>query len=502
MEFALAWTMLLAMPPVLACAWLIAERRRVRESVARIEELTGSSTTGPIDHRLAACATALAERAPDERSTFHPRSGLPTREPLIEAIAASSAGTLGVVALTDHDRLATFDPALAERILMVVVERLARMIAGKRLVAHVDRGRFAIWFDVGVTPSEAAGEIAAIGYALGDTIVEERGEGRREIVPEIAVAHARWPEDGADPPALLARAVAALSLRQVTSTPMAVGVAADGARDRFLIEQDLRHAIERAEFLMQYQPLIDAAAGRVCGAEALIRWQHPMRGLVSPATFVPVVESMGLSDEVGLWTLNTAARQARAWQDQELGDLRVAVNVSAHQLERADMATLIARTLARHDLDAGALEIELTETVATTDTVRAAALFGELRAMGTHIAIDDFGTGFSSFSALRRLSFDKIKIDREFVTEVDDRRDSQAICRSIIALGQGLGIEVLAEGVERAEEYRWLRAAGCHLFQGFYFAPPMEADAFAAFVRDDDRLAALLGVRAPVGTIA
>ena len=154
-----------------------------------------------------------------------------------------------------------------------------------------------------------------------------------------------------------------------------------------------------------------------------------------------------------------------------------------------------SRTLARHSLGPDALEVELTETVAAGDGERTAALFRHLRTLGVAIAIDDFGTGYSSFSALRQLAFDKLKIDREFVTDVDSRRDSQAICQSVIALGRGLGIRVLAEGVERAAEYAWLRAHGCVHFQGYYFAQPLAEDAFRAFVADRDGLDRLLAAR-------
>ncbi len=215
-----------------------------------------------------------------------------------------------------------------------------------------------------------------------------------------------------------------------------------------------------------------------------MRWQHPTRGAVSPTLFVPIMEAMGLAHDFGMWALNTAAREARSWQVKGLGDLRVAVNVSGYQLEREDLAALVERTLVRHGLTPGVLEIELTEGVAMVDCARAARLFADIRAMGVSIAIDDFGTGFSSLSTLRKLAFDKIKIDREFVTDVDRRKDSQAICQSIVALARGLGIRVLAEGVERREEYVWLRQHGCHLFQGYYFSPPLEQAAFVALAEN------------------
>jgi EAL domain-containing protein (putative c-di-GMP-specific phosphodiesterase class I) len=236
----------------------------------------------------------------------------------------------------------------------------------------------------------------------------------------------------------------------------------------------------------------------VCGAEALLRWQHPERGFVSPARFVPVMEAIGLASEIGAWVLNAAVREASEWRARGFSELRMAVNVSGVQLERDDLPILVERTLQRHALTAGCLEIELTESVATSNADHCRRIFQQLRDMGVKLAVDDFGTGYSGFSSLRTLRFDKIKIDREFVSNVDTRSDSQAICQSIIALARGLGIRVLAEGVERQAEYAWLRRHGCHHFQGYYFSRPLDADRFAVFVRDTralDRLLSLGGER-------
>jgi len=422
----------------------------------------------------------------------HPVSGLPTREPLFAAIEAdlaqASAGVLGLINLVDFERLIAFDPAAADEMLVAIVDRARRMLGERRLIAQVDRFRLAVWYGPDADTDAACAQLDALGYALGAPIQA----GAQEWLPELRIATARVPAEGIGPQALLSRAIGALSLGAATATEPADDPAAL-ARERYAMEQDLRRAIERNEFELRYQPLIDAESRRVCGAEALLRWTHPVHGPVPPSRFVPIVEAAGLADEVGLWVLNAACREARTWQRRGLAGLRVAVNISGHQLDRSDVHALIERTLARHSLAADALEVELTETVAASDAERTAALFRHLRTLGVAIAIDDFGTGYSSFSALRQLSFDKLKIDREFITAVDQRRDSQAICRSMIALGQGLGIRVLAEGVERREEYDWLRRHGCAHFQGYYFAPPLDAEMFQAFVRDGEQLERRLG---------
>lgn len=472
-------------------AYALALHRRLRRIAASAEAAAGPSGAATLLARLADSVDRLVERNAGlvpRLAQLHPVTRLPTREPLFARMAADGEGVLALLAFKDYDRLGGFDPQLGDRALVTLVARVRTMLPPSRFVAHVDRGHLAIW-----AAAEAGGaidrELDALAYALGDRIID----GDREILPEIAFRRIGFDGGEGPPGAALARALAAFAgggSGEDGVDPQAV------ARDRFLLEQDLRQAVARGELLLHYQPLVDAARGRVRGAEALIRWDHPERGLVPPSRFVPVMEAAGLSDEIGLWTLNTAVREARGWAASGLGALRVAVNVSGHQLDRRDLPLMVERTLARHSARGDALEIELTESVAMGDGESAAQLFDALHALGVTIAIDDFGTGFSSLSTLRTLGFDKIKIDREFVAGVHARRDCQAICQSVIALGRGLGIQVLAEGVEQRAEYAWLRRAGCELFQGFYFSPPLDRGGFVEFVRDQERLARLLSLEA------
>lgn len=439
---------------------------------------------------IEASAGAMADRMASIEQRLlhrHPVSGLPTREPLFDAIAGSAHGVLGVIHLLDLERLQAFDEGLAEHVLIILSERVVRMLGAGALIAQVDRTRLGIWFGAETPADMARTKLQAVGYALGEAISFEE----REVLPKIRVTHAQLPEDGDVPASLLARA--SVSHAGVSGVPAPAGDDPLAVAEQlYVLEQDLRRAISRGELEMAYQPLVDAQAGKVCGAEALLRWRHSEHGFIPPTRFIPIMEAGGLADEIGLWAINTACREASTWKRECLGPLRVAVNISGHQLDSGNLATLIERTLARHSLSSDMLEIELTETIATGGADRVFELFGQLRSLGVAIAIDDFGTGYSSFSTLRSLRFDKIKIDREFVTDVDQRRDSQAICRAILALGQGLGIRVLAEGVETAAEYSWLRVQGCRHFQGYHFARPLDPAAFRAFVRDTDHLAGLL----------
>ena len=426
------------------------------------------------------------------RSPTHPVSGLPVREALLAQMNADRRGLLGAIALADFDRLSAFDPTLAEQVFAIVTARLQTMLPRGRFAAQVDRGQVGLWFGPAASEADARPELDAIAYALSE---EVSVDGQR-ITPQIKMRLACFDADGAvEANAFVARTLASFSL--AAGTPAGAEQLTDYAgvaQDRFSLEQDLRQAISRRELRLEYQPLIDAGAGRVSGAEALIRWDHGDRGAIAPTRFIPIVEAMGMASEIGLWALNAAARQASEWRAGGLDNLRMAVNVSGLQLERDDLPILVQRTLERHQLGPTALEIELTESVATSDADHCRRIFQALRAIGVKLAVDDFGTGYSGFSSLRTLAFDKIKIDREFITAVDQRADSQAICQSIIALGRGLGIRVLAEGVERREEYEWLRRHGCLHFQGFYFARPLSGEAFAAFARQRTTLATLLAI--------
>ncbi|MBV1691098.1 EAL domain-containing protein [Novosphingobium sp. G106] len=454
-----------------------------------MDRLAAIATEGEPAARLHDAIAAL-ERGDAARSLHrHSATGMPTREPLIRQIQGDGGGVLGIIRFLDFDRLCVFDPSLGDQLLIAVAARLKAMLPAERLLYHVDRAHIAIWFGPVESAVLASVELGAIEYALG----EPMAIGSHTIALKISTRLSEL--DGKEPATALTRALAQLSMATATADVAADGPAWDTEeRERFAFEQDLRLAMAGGELRLCYQPLIDAANGRVFGAEALMRWNSPARGAVSPALFIPVVEATGLADEVGLWALNTAIREASGWRAKGLGDLRVAVNVSGHQLKRDDLPTLIDRTLRRHARPPEFLEIELTESVAVVDCDRASRLLAKIRALGVSVAIDDFGTGFSSLSSLRKLTFDKIKIDREFVADVDRRKDSQAICQSIIALARGLGIRVLAEGVERREEYAWLRQHGCDRFQGFYFSPPLEASTFAAFVRDGEALAEKLAV--------
>ncbi|MDQ8755312.1 bifunctional diguanylate cyclase/phosphodiesterase [Sphingosinicella sp. LHD-64] len=413
----------------------------------------------------------------------HAITGLPIRESLVERIeaylAAQPGSTLvGAIRFNDYKRLAAFDPDAAETALKRFAERLSCSLGRGRMLAHVDRDCFAILFEA-VEPAAAQREMTALCYALeieidADSIV---------FTPEVAAGAAVYPEDATNAAALVNHALISLTRMGSAARDRVRPHSSDDARERFTIEQGLRLAVERHELELNFQPVVDIARGLLVGAEALLRWRHPDIGMIEPIRFIPILEDSDLTRQIGLWTLNEACHAARSWRRRRLGDLKVAVNLSARQLRDADLASAIERILARHGLPPEALELELTETAAAEDAGRTRQLFGTLRTLGVTIAIDDFGSGYSSLSYLKNLPFDKLKIDREFVHDVDRRRDSQAICRSLIELSRGLGIGVLAEGAETLEEVETLQKLGCSLFQGFYFSKPLSADDFVLYAQ-------------------
>jgi diguanylate cyclase (GGDEF)-like protein len=253
------------------------------------------------------------------------------------------------------------------------------------------------------------------------------------------------------------------------------------ASERLMLERDLHYALDREEFLLHYQPQIDLATGEIVGAEALLRWQHHERGLVSPADFIPVLEETWHIVAVGEWVLEEACRQASSWQDSGFAPIRVAVNLSARQLGRGRLVYAVERALQESGLDPECLELEITETLLVEDSeagLRSMELLKE--AVGRlRISIDDFGTGYSSLYRLKTLPIDRLKIDRTFIGGVMTDPEDSAITATVISLAHELHLQVTAEGVETAEQLAFLRERGCDEAQGFYFSRPLPAHEFA-----------------------
>jgi diguanylate cyclase (GGDEF)-like protein len=258
----------------------------------------------------------------------------------------------------------------------------------------------------------------------------------------------------------------------------AMGAAADKA---LRLAADLQHAVENHELRLQYQPKVDAANGRLLGMEALVRWMHPERGMISPLEFIPVAEETGLIVAIGRWVLQEACRQNAVWQQAGLRPLRVAVNLSARQFHSGNLLGEIDHALAASGLPVSSLELEMTESMVMNDPEGVIKLLGAIHDRGVHLALDDFGTGHSSLAYLKRFPIDCVKIDRAFVKDTPGNMDDVAIARTIVAMAQALNLSTVAEGVETVEQYELLRSMGCNQIQGYFFSRPLSADDFLAY---------------------
>jgi EAL domain-containing protein (putative c-di-GMP-specific phosphodiesterase class I) len=265
--------------------------------------------------------------------------------------------------------------------------------------------------------------------------------------------------------------------------------------ERLALENSLSHGLERGEFVVYYQPQVNIRTGQVVGVEALVRWQHPERGLVLPAEFIPVAEETGLIVPLGEWVLRTACAQNKAWQEAGLPPMRVAVNLSARQFQQRSLRDTVAQVLEETGLDPHLLELEITESVAMQDLDFTITMLRNLREMGVQIAIDDFGTGYSSLAYLKRFPIDAVKIDRSFVCDLMVDPDDAAIVTTVITMAHSLELSVIAEGVETEAQLAFLNQQQCDEMQGFLFSKAVPAAAIEKIVRTDGRKA---GARAAV----
>lgn len=310
--------------------------------------------------------------------------------------------------------------------------------------------------------------------------------GERELRVTVSAGISVYPDDGEDLDALIKAADTAMyhtkasgrAAFQFYSTRMN-----STTHERAQLHSGLARALDERALLLHYQPVVDLASGRLCGVEALLRWRDPTLGEVPPARFIALAEQSGLIVPIGQWVLHEACRQMRAWVDQGLAPPSVAVNVSVMQFGRDDFVDSVLQALATHGLAGSALEVEITESLLVDDDATRIEQLQRLRAAGVRVSIDDFGTGYSSLSYLRRLPADAIKVDRTFVASLTEQAQDALIVGALIDMAHGLGLRVVAEGVETAAQRDLLRARGCDAVQGFLYSPPLAAEALADWVR-------------------
>jgi diguanylate cyclase (GGDEF)-like protein/PAS domain S-box-containing protein len=424
-------------------------------------------------------------------------TGLPNRilfrDRLAQALAQAQRGRRRLALLfLDLDGFKAVNDsrghAAGDAVLQQVAQRLAASVRASDTLARQSGDEFTIL----LTEIDSANDAAIVARKLLDAMNEPFEVLGRSGRLSASIGIAMSPEDAEHPEELLANADTAMyrakesgrNRYQFFSRSMHARAVA-----QIELEAELRQAVPRGELVLHYQPQIEPSRARIVGVEALVRWNHPRLGLLAPARFIPLAEETRLIGAVGDWVVHAACRQARAWRDAGLPLVRVAVNLAPQQFEDPKLVDRIAAWLIESRVDPSQLEVEITESNAMANPDRTVERLLELKAIGIHVSIDDFGTGHSSLSYLKRFPVESLKIDRGFLRDVPDDQDSATLCSAMIGLAHSLGLSVVAEGVETAAQYDFLRNRECDLLQGFLFSRPVPPERLAELLSGPASLA-------------
>lgn len=433
----------------------------------------------------------LLEEQLTHHATHDTLTNLPNRILLLDriqhAIVQAKRNNLfiGVVFL-DIDRFKFINDSLGHRIgdtlLQEVAVRLSENVRGSDTVARLGGDEFVIILAELSSVDDILPIIKKCREALNKPLRIE--EHQLNLTTSIGISV--YPQDGDDPDLLIKHAdIAMYWAKQVgwNNFQFYLPQMHLQVKERLEFESELRHAIERDELLLYYQPIIDLITKKIIAVEALLRWQHPRLGFVAPDNFIPVAEEMGLMPRFGEWVLRQACLQHATWLQAGLTPINMAVNISDEQLKQPGFFELVKKILQETKLDPKYLELELTENIIMKDFVELNIHFQELKQMGVHWVIDDFGVGYSNLTALKELSVQKIKIDRAFIRHILLEHHGTSIVSAIISLAKNLNVKVIAEGIETEEQLTFLRSHHCDAGQGYYFSQPLTADACAAFIK-------------------
>jgi len=440
-----------------------------------------------------------ARKAAEERihylAYYDSLTGLPNRALLYKLIDQALAEARrnrqhGALLFIDLNRFKPINDSLGhgvgDRLLQQVAERLRNAVRTEDVVARLGGDEFVVaLFDI--ARRDHAAMVARKLIATLDTPFLIDGH---ELRVGVAIGISVYPRDGRQTETLLRMADIAMYRSKETGQDGYTFYSREmnqRAIERLRIESGLRHGIERNELLLHYQPKVDIATGRIVGAEALVRWQHPDLGLMPPDAFIPIAEESGLIARLSAWVLEAALEQTHAWSAAGLPEFKVAVNLSARDFS-PDLAARLTVLLRTHAVAPHRVELEITEGMLTHSSKDVIAMMDELAALGVSLSLDDFGTGYSSLAYLKRFPIDTLKIDRSFVTGIPQDGDDCAIAGAIISMAQRLGHRVIAEGVETRAQLEFLRSLGCQEIQGHYFSPPVPVPSFEAMLKSGRRL--------------
>lgn len=423
-------------------------------------------------------------------ATHDALTGLPNRSLLQDRIgqaigrAERSQREIAVLFL-DIDRFKNINDSLGhatgDALISILAQRLRSAVRMVDTVARVGGDEFVIVLTDVNHESDITQVLSNLLAAISQPVLIEG----QDLSVSTSIGISTYPRDGRDVTSLLKNADTAMYQAKAAGRNGFRFYAHDmnaNAVDRLRLENDLRNAIKGNELMVHYQPQMEIESGRIVAAEALLRWNHPRHGLISPADFIPLAEETGLIVSIGEWVLRQVCAQQRSWIEAGLPSIVIAVNLSPRQFHQPGIVEMIAQALRDYDLPSHLLELEITESSLMRNPEEAALLLGELSQMGFSLSVDDFGTGYSSLGYLKRFPLDALKIDRSFVTDIETNEDSASIAGAVIALAHSLGLKVVAEGVEQVTQMEYLRDLQCDMAQGYLLGRPMPADALVTFM--------------------
>ncbi len=436
----------------------------------------------------------ISERKQAEKSlhqlTYHDAlTQLPNRLALLGALQQNLLSTVsnlrfGALLVIDLDHFKSFKAAIGDALLVQVAQRLRAMQRSNHTVACLGGDVFVVMLDPFSTELPIAAELAdLLAHEISRTLKQPFLINAQEFRISASIGIALFSGDKESPDELLKQAKSAMDAAKKAGRDTLKFYNPDlqnSLAARHELEQQLRIAIEQQQFTLHYQVQVDSQA-RAIGAEVLVRWQHPKRGMISPAEFIPLSEETGLIVPLGLWVLQQACKQLKAWQKSaQLRDLVLAVNVSTKQLQAANFVAEVQNILLNTGVKASQLKLELTESAVLENIEDSISKMRALQLLGIRFSLDDFGTGHSSLQYLKRLPLDQIKIDQSFVRDITTDANDAVIVKTIISMSEAMGLNVIAEGVETQAQRDFLEAHGCHIFQGYWFGKPLPVDAFIA----------------------
>ena len=442
---------------------------------------------------LVAQRTAMLEVSEEKYRILAHRdwlTGLPNRVLFEELLAhailhANSNNSQFAVLSLNLDNFKTINESLGhhlgDQILIEVGKRLQGLVPESDAVSRVGGDEFNVILDC----SEGMLGVDLRAQRMIDTLAEAFVLEGHSVYIGVSIGIALYPADGKDAAILQSNADAALHQAKTQgrgSLQFFSPEMTDRAKKRLTLEGDLRHALDRQELLLYYQPQVDLINGQIVGLEALVRWQHPERGMILPGEFIPLAEENGLMVRLGDWILSEACRQIKQWADAGLAPRQASVNISAVQLGRGRLVESVKEVLAQTGIAPEQLELEITESFVMVDRKQSLKALADIKALGVRISIDDFGTGYSSLAYLPQLDASRLKVDTAFVRDMTTNSGNALIVKAIIALGHSLGLEIIAEGVEDQGQARYLRSLQCDVMQGYFVSPPMPAEEMTRFL--------------------